>query len=106
MPTFVLLANFTDQGVRNIKDTISRAEAFKEMAKRSGITMKELCWTLGRHDVVAVFEAADDESAAALALSASSLGNTTCEDPARLLLRRHEADPRQDGLETSPASRP
>ena len=48
MPTFVLLANFTDQGVRNIKDTISRAEAFKEMAKRSGITMKELCWTLGR----------------------------------------------------------
>ena len=79
MPTFVLLANFTDQGVRNIKDTISRAEAFKEMAKRSGITMKELVWTLGRHDVVAVFEAADDESAAALALSASSLGNTTCE---------------------------
>ena len=70
MPTFVLLANFTDQGVRNIKDTVSRAEAFKEMAKRSGITMKELCWTLGRHDVVAVFEAADDESAAALALSA------------------------------------
>ena len=42
MPTFVLLANFTDQGVRNIKDTISRAEAFKEMAKRSGTTMKEL----------------------------------------------------------------
>lgn len=79
MPTFVLLANFTDQGVRNIKDTVSRAEAFKEMAKRSGITMKELCWTLGRYDVVAVFEAADDESAAALALSGSSRGNTTCE---------------------------
>ena len=63
----------------SLNSPISRAEAFKEMAKRSGITMKELCWTLGRHDVVAVFEAADDESAAALALSASSLGNTTCE---------------------------
>jgi uncharacterized protein with GYD domain len=49
------------------------------MAKRSGVTLKELCWTMGRYDVVAVFEAADDESAAALALSASSLGNTTCE---------------------------
>ncbi len=79
MPTYVLLANFTDQGVRNIKDTIGRAEAFKEMAKQSGVTMKDLFWTLGRHDVVAVFEAADDQSAAALALSASSRGNTTCE---------------------------
>jgi uncharacterized protein with GYD domain len=39
MPTYVLLANFTDQGVRNIKDTISRAEAFKEMAKRSERTL-------------------------------------------------------------------
>jgi uncharacterized protein with GYD domain len=79
MPSYVLLANFTDQGMRNIKDTISRAEAFQAMAKRSGVTLKELCWTMGRYDVVAVFEAADDESAAALALSASSLGNTTCE---------------------------
>jgi hypothetical protein len=39
MATFILLANFTDQGIRNIKETISRAEAFKEMAKKSGITM-------------------------------------------------------------------
>jgi uncharacterized protein with GYD domain len=79
MPTFVLLANFTDQGIRNIKDTINRAEAFKEMAKKSGITMKELYWTLGSHDVAAVFDAPDDESATALSLSASSRGNVRCE---------------------------
>jgi len=79
MPKYILLANFTDQGIRNIRGTISRAEAFQAMAEKSGIVMKELCWTLGRYDVVAVFEAADDESAAALALSASSLGNTRCE---------------------------
>ena len=91
MPTFVLLANFTDQGVRNIKDTISRAEAFKEMAKEAASRMKELCWTLGRYDVVAVFEAADDESAAALALSASSLGNTRCEALRAFSLPRNEA---------------
>ena len=41
--------------------------------------MKELCWTLAGYDVVAVFEAADDESAEALALSVSSLGNIRCE---------------------------
>jgi uncharacterized protein with GYD domain len=79
MPKYVLLANFTDQGIRNIRGTIGRAEAFQAMAEKSGIVMKELCWTLGRHDVVAVFEAADDESATALALSAASLGNVRCE---------------------------
>ena len=36
MPTFVLLTNFTDQGVRNIKNTIGRAEAFQDMARKSG----------------------------------------------------------------------
>ena len=106
MPTFVLLANFTDQGVRNIKDTISRTEAFKEMAKRSGITMKELCWTLGRHDVVAVFEAPDDESAGCACAQRLLARQYDVRDPARLLLRGHEDDPRQDGLEASPDSRP
>ena len=79
MPKYVLLANFTDQGIRNIRGTISRAEAFQAMAEKSGIAMKELCWTLGRYDVLAVFEAPDDESATALSLSASSLGNVRCE---------------------------
>jgi uncharacterized protein with GYD domain len=47
MATFVVLAVFTDQGIRNVKETIGRAEAFKEMAKKSGITVKDLYW-LGR----------------------------------------------------------
>jgi uncharacterized protein with GYD domain len=98
MPKYILLANFTDQGIRNIRGTIGRAEAFQAMAEKSGIVMKELCWTLGRYDVVAVFEAADDESAAALALSASSLGNTRCETLRAFFLRRDEAHARQDGL--------
>jgi uncharacterized protein with GYD domain len=79
MATFILLASFTDQGIRNIKETINRAEAFKEMAKKSGITMKELYWTLGSQDVVAVFDAPDDESATALSLSAGSRGNVRSE---------------------------
>jgi uncharacterized protein with GYD domain len=79
MPTFVLLANFTDQGIRAVKDTVERAEAFKEMAKKSGVTLRDLYWTFGRHDVIAVFEAPDDETAAALSLSASSRGNVRCE---------------------------
>ena len=37
MSTFIVLASFTDQGIRNVKETIGRAEAFKEMAKKSGV---------------------------------------------------------------------
>ena len=79
MQTYILLVNFTDQGMRNIKDTIGRADAFKVMAEKSGAIINVLCWTIGRYDVIAVFEAADDESATALAFSASSLGNVRSE---------------------------
>jgi uncharacterized protein with GYD domain len=65
----------TDQGIRNIKETISWAEAFKEMAEKSGITVKDLYWTLGQYDVIAVCEGPDDEAATALSLSVSSRGN-------------------------------
>ncbi len=75
MAMFVVLAGFTDQGIRNVKETIGRAEAFKEMAKKTGITVKNLYWTLGKYDVVAICEAPDDESATALSLSLCSRGN-------------------------------
>lgn len=79
MTTYFLLVHFTDQGIRNIKDTIGRAEAFEQMAKKSGVTLRELFWTMGRYDVIAVFDAPDDVSAAALTLSASSLGSVRSE---------------------------
>jgi uncharacterized protein with GYD domain len=75
MSTFVVLASFTDQGIRNVKETVGRAEAFKEMAKKSGVTVKDLYWTLGHYDVIAVCEGPDDEAAIALSLSVSSRGN-------------------------------
>lgn len=75
MATFIVLGCFTDQGVRNIKDSPKRAEAFKEMAKKIGVTVKDVYWTLGQFDVVAVCEAPDDATASALAFSISALGN-------------------------------
>jgi uncharacterized protein with GYD domain len=79
MQTYILLVNFTDRGMSDIKDTIKRAHAFEAMAKKSGAVLKVLCWTMGRYDVIAVFEAPDDESATALTFSTSSLGNTRAE---------------------------
>ena len=79
MATYVVLTNFTDQGLRNIKDSPKRAEAFKEMAKTFGVTVKELFWTQGRYDVVTIVEAPDELSAMALGLSLGALGNVRSE---------------------------
>lgn len=75
MATFVVLASFTDQGIKNVKQTIERAEAFKQLASKSGASIKEIFWTLGSHDIVAICEAPDDETATALSLSTALRGN-------------------------------
>jgi uncharacterized protein with GYD domain len=75
MAHYVLLTDFTDQGAKAVKDTVKRAEAFRQMAEKSGVKVHALFWTLGQHDVVAVAEAPNDEAATALSLSIAALGN-------------------------------
>ena len=75
MATYIVLANYTEQGIRNVGDTLKRTDAVKAMAKKAGVTMKETYWTLGAYDVVAVFDAPDDETMTALGLSLGKLGN-------------------------------
>ncbi|WP_407116382.1 GYD domain-containing protein [Bradyrhizobium sp. LMG 9283] len=79
MVTYVVLGNFTDQGVRSVKDSPKRADAFREMAKTFGVTVKEIVWTQGRYDVVTVLEAPDEAAAMSLSLSLSALGNVRTE---------------------------
>ncbi|SFI85502.1 GYD domain-containing protein [Bradyrhizobium sp. cf659] len=79
MVTYVVLGSFTDQGVRNVKDSPKRADAFKEMAKTFGVTVKEIVWTQGRYDVVTVLEAPDEAAAMSLSLSLCALGNVRTE---------------------------
>ncbi|HXF54614.1 MAG TPA: GYD domain-containing protein [Hyphomicrobiaceae bacterium] len=75
MAHYIMLASYTEQGIRTIQDTIKRADAVKEMAKKAGLEMKQTFWTLGQYDVVAVFEAPNDEAMTAFALSVAKLGN-------------------------------
>ena len=75
MATYIVLGNFTDQGIRSVKETAKRAEAFKEMARKAGVKVKEVYWTLGQYDLATILEAPDEETATALGLGASSLGN-------------------------------
>lgn len=75
MPAYIVLCQFTEQGVRAVKDTTKRADAFKAMAQKAGATVKDLYWTLGQYDLVTVMEAPDDVTATAILLSVGSLGN-------------------------------
>ena len=79
MVAYVVLANFTDQGIRNAKESPKRAEAFKAMAKTFGVTVKELVWTQGRYDVVTIVDAPDESAAMSLSLSLGALGNVRTE---------------------------
>ncbi|MGH6628058.1 MAG: GYD domain-containing protein [Burkholderiaceae bacterium] len=75
MGTYIVLANFTDQGIRTVKDTTKRADAVREAAKKFGVEAKQFFWTLGSYDVVAIFEAPDDAAVTALGLAIGSAGN-------------------------------
>jgi uncharacterized protein with GYD domain len=75
MATYIILGNFTDQGIRNVKDTTKRADAVKEAGKKFGANMKEILWTMGQYDMVATVEAPDDASISAFALAIGSAGN-------------------------------
>ena len=75
MPTYVALCSFTDQGIRSVKDTLKRADAVTEAAGKFGAKMTQIYWTLGKHDLVTIIEAPDDESATAFGLSIGAAGN-------------------------------
>lgn len=79
MAKYVVLASFTDKGIKDVKETVQRAEAFQNMASKVGASVLDMYWTLGSHDVVAICEAPDDESATALSLSVTSRGNVRSE---------------------------
>jgi uncharacterized protein with GYD domain len=75
MPTFVSLLSFTDQGVKNFRDTTRRAEDTTKLIERSGGTVREILWTVGQYDIVCVIDFPDDETAVAALLQLGSLGN-------------------------------
>jgi uncharacterized protein with GYD domain len=79
MVAYVVLANFTDQGIRNAKDSPKRAEAFEQLAKTFGVTIKGFYWTQGQYDIVTILDAPDESSAMALNLSLGALGNVRTE---------------------------
>lgn len=75
MPTYISLVNYTDQGIRNIKDSPKRLDAAKKLLKDLGGELKAFYLTMGAYDIVIVAEAPSDEVVAKFSLAAASLGN-------------------------------
>jgi uncharacterized protein with GYD domain len=75
MATYVVLVNFTDQGVRYIRQTTERAKGLINAAAKLSIKIKDIYWTMGTYDAVFMAEATDDETMTAFAASMGALGN-------------------------------
>lgn len=86
MATFISLINFTEQGIKNVKNSPARAKAFSEMAKKLDVEVKAIYWTVGSYDVVAVMDGSDEAVTTAL-LTVGSAGNVRTQT-----LRAFDAD--------------
>ena len=75
MPTYVSLISYTDQGIRNIKDSPKRLDAAKKLIKDLGGELKGFYLTLGQYDIVTIAEAPSDDAMAKFILALSSAGN-------------------------------
>ncbi len=87
MPSYVVLMNWTDQGIRNVRETLQRAERSPQLAEKHGATIERVYWTVGPYDLVVVIEAPDDESLSAMLLELGSEGNLRT-----LTLRAYDRD--------------
>ena len=75
MSQYLLLCNYTDQGIRTIKEVPKRRAAAREMAKMLGVDIKAAYLAMGTHDLILHVEVANDETLTKWVLSVASKGN-------------------------------
>jgi uncharacterized protein with GYD domain len=75
MPVYVAVGTWTDQGLRNLRDTIKHADVFIAAAEQAGCGVQDIVWTTGPYDLVAIIDAPNDEAASALTVIMEAQGN-------------------------------
>jgi uncharacterized protein with GYD domain len=75
MPVYVSLVKWTDQGIKNYRDTVDRARDYAALVERHGGRTRELLWAIGEYDLVTVAEFPDDETGVAAMLQVGALGS-------------------------------
>jgi uncharacterized protein with GYD domain len=79
MATYLLLSRFTSQGIKDVKGSPARIEAFKKAARTFGAEIREVYFSFGRYDTVSLVSTPDDESMCKLSLALGALGNVHTE---------------------------
>lgn len=79
MPTYVVLGNFTEQGIRGIKEMRTRRQATREMIEKAGGKIKEGLLTMGRYDLILLVEAPNDSTMSTILFSLGARGNLRTE---------------------------
>jgi len=79
MPRYVVLYKFTDQGLKNVKDTVKRAQEVRKQNESRGFKVIGTYWTQGRYDIVSIVEAPDEESMTAGLFNIAATGNVHSE---------------------------
>jgi uncharacterized protein with GYD domain len=75
MTTYIVLVDWTDQGIRNVGESPKRLDAARKMLADMGGTFRDIWMTMGEHDLVAICEAPDDAVIARFALQMGKSGN-------------------------------
>ena len=75
MSTYFILANWTEQGIKDVKASPKRLRAAKRLAKDCGVKFRSFHMTLGQYDIIVSVEAPNDEAVARFALALGSSGN-------------------------------
>ena len=75
MSKYIILTNWTDQGIKNVKDSPKRLDAAKTLAKKHGCKIDQFFMTIGAHDMVVVLDAPDDDAIAKFVLTLGTAGN-------------------------------
>ena len=75
MPTFIITLNWTDQGIRSVKEAPKRAAAARELGKKVGVEIKQVFLTTGDSDLLAIVEAASGDNIAKFCMTLGAAGN-------------------------------
>ena len=75
VPTYVMLANWTDQGARQVKESPKRVEAARKALIEMGGEFKSLYMTMGDYDLIVIYDAPDDAVAARFTLLLGEMGS-------------------------------
>ncbi len=75
MPTYVALVTYTERGLQAVRESPKRLDAAKALLKEMGGEMRQVFMTMGEFDLLFIYEAVDDATAARFTLSLGMLGN-------------------------------